>query len=145
MSVKFYLRDEQVRRNLIDYINKQPVSDSMPLVVSFSDPKRTLPQNALFHALCGDFTKHRIRWAGSAWSLPSWKSILVSGHSIATGGQGKVIAGLEGELVAIRESTSSMGVKRMSSLIEYTQAFAVSQNIQLRDVRYRGDYFGRTS
>lgn len=145
MSVKFYLRDEQVRRNLIDYINKQTVSDSMPLVVSFSDPKRTLPQNALFHALCGDFTKHRIRWAGSEWSLPSWKSILVSGHSIATGGQGKVIAGLEGELVAIRESTSSMGVKRMNSLIEYTQAFAVSQNIQLRDVRYRGDYFGRAS
>lgn len=145
MGVKFYLRDEQIRRNLIDYINKQPVSDSMPLVVSFADPKRTLPQNALFHALCGDFAKARIRWAGSAWSLPSWKSILVSGHSIAAGGQGKVIAGLEGELVAIRESTSSMGVKRMNSLIEYTQAFAVSQNIQLRDVRYRGDYFGRAS
>lgn len=145
MGVKFYLRDEQVRRNLIDYINKQPVSDSMPLVVSFADPKRTLPQNALFHALCGDFSKAKIRWAGSVWSLPSWKSILVSGHSIATGGQGKVIAGLEGELVAIRERTSSMGVKRMNSLIEYTQAFAVSQNIQLRDVRYRGDYFGRAS
>ncbi|MDM3063486.1 recombination protein NinB [Citrobacter sp. CK180] len=89
--------------------------------------------------------KHRVQWAGSAWSQPSWKAILVSGHSIATGGQGKVIAGLEGELVAIRESTSSMGIRRMNSLIEYTQAFVVSQNIQLRDVRYRGDYFGRAS
>ena len=145
MSIKFYLRDEQIRRNLIEYINKQPLSDSMPLVVSFSDPKRTLPQNSLFHALCGDFAKSRIQWAGSEWSLTSWKSILVSGHSIATGGQGKVIAGLEGELVAIRESTSSMGIKRMNSLIEHTQAFAVSHDIQLRDVRYRGDYFGRAS
>ena len=54
MSIKFYLRDEQVRRNLIDYINKQPVNADFPLVVSFADPKRTLPQNSLFHALCGD-------------------------------------------------------------------------------------------
>jgi len=145
VSIKFYLRDEQVRRNLIDYINKQPVSADFPLVITLSDPKRTLPQNSLFHALCGDFAKYRIQWAGSVWSLPSWKAILVSGHSIATGGQGKVIAGLEGELVAIRESTSSMGIKRMNSLIEYTQAFAVSQNIQLRDVRYQGDFFGRMS
>lgn len=43
MSIKFYLRDEQVRRNLIDYINKQPVNADFPLVVSFADPKRTLP------------------------------------------------------------------------------------------------------
>ncbi|EDL5694863.1 recombination protein NinB, partial [Salmonella enterica subsp. enterica serovar Carmel] len=73
---------------------------------------------------------------------PSWKAILVSGHSVATGGQGKVIAGLEGELVPIRESTAAMGIKRMNSLIEYSQAFAVSQGVQLREVRYSGDYFG---
>ncbi|EBW4111970.1 recombination protein NinB, partial [Salmonella enterica subsp. enterica serovar Ago] len=50
--------------------------------------------------------------------------------------------GLEGELVPIRESTAAMGIKRMNSLIEYSQAFAVSQGVQLREVRYSGDYFG---
>ncbi|EAA6226608.1 recombination protein NinB, partial [Salmonella enterica subsp. enterica] len=25
MSIKFYLRDDRIRRNLIDYINSQPV------------------------------------------------------------------------------------------------------------------------
>lgn len=110
---------------------------------AFSDPKRTLPQNSLFHAICGDLANTRVQWAGSSWSVPSWKAILVSGHSVATGGQGKVIAGLEGELVPIRESTAAMGIKRMNSLIEYSQAFAVSQGIQLREVRYSGDYFGR--
>ncbi|ECJ2476638.1 recombination protein NinB, partial [Salmonella enterica subsp. diarizonae] len=89
MSIKFYLRDDRIRRNLIDYINSQPVNADFPLVVSFSDPKRTLPQNSLFHAICG-------------------------------------------ELVPIRESTAAMGIKRMNSLIEYSQAFAVSQGIQLR-------------
>lgn len=139
----FYLRDKRVRDNLIEYIKTQPLDENFPLVVKFSDPKRTLPQNSLFHVLCGDLSKHRIQWAGSAWPLTSWKSILVSGHAVATGGQGKIIAGLEGELVPIRESTAEMGIKRMNSLIEYTQAFVVGQGIQLRDVRYSGDYFGR--
>lgn len=110
MSIKFYLRDDRIRRNLIDYINSQPVNADFPLVVSFSDPKRTLPQNSLFHAICGDLANTRVQWAGSSWSVPSWKAILVSGHSVATGGQGKVIAGLEGELVPIRESTAAIGM-----------------------------------
>ena len=38
MSIKFSLRDEQVRRNLIDYINKQPVNADFPLVVNYADP-----------------------------------------------------------------------------------------------------------
>lgn len=143
MGIKFYLRDERIRRNLIEYINKQPLSADFPLVVLFTDPRRTLPQNSLFHALCGDLVRNEIQWADSTWSVPSWKAILVSGHAVATGGQGKVIQGLEGELVAIRESTASMGIKRMNSLIEYSQAFAAGEGVQLREVRYSGDYFGR--
>ncbi|EGS7662288.1 recombination protein NinB [Salmonella enterica] len=143
MGIKFYLRDDRIRRNLIEYLNKQPLSVDFPLVVSFSDPRRTLPQNALFHALCGDLVRNDVLWADSTWSISSWKAILVSGHAIATGGEGKVISGIEGELVAIRESTAAMGIKRMNSLIEYSQAFAVEQGVQLREVRYSGDYFGR--
>jgi hypothetical protein len=54
VAVKFLLRDQRIRQNLIDYINQQPLNAEFPLVVSFSDPDRTLPQNSLFHALCGD-------------------------------------------------------------------------------------------
>lgn len=143
MSVKFFLRDDNVRRNLIDYILKQPTNKDYPLVVTISDPQRTLPQNSLFHALCGDIARAGICWAGAARSRESWKSLLVSGHAVATGKPGEVVEGLEGELVAVRESTSQMGVKRMNSLIEYTRAFAVSKNVRLREVRYSGDYFGR--
>lgn len=47
----FYLRDERVRDNLIDYIRKLPVNDALPLVVKFSEadrtsrPKRPLPRS----------------------------------------------------------------------------------------------------
>ncbi|MDU2786367.1 MAG: recombination protein NinB, partial [Enterobacter sp.] len=53
--------------------------------------------------------------------------------------------GLEGEFCAIRESTAKMGIRRMTSLIEYSQAFAVQNGVQLREVRYSGDYFGRVA
>lgn len=66
MSIKFYLRDDRIRRNLIDYINSQSVNADFPLVVSFSDPKRTLPQNSLFHAICSDLANTRVQWAGSS-------------------------------------------------------------------------------
>ncbi|MED7793079.1 recombination protein NinB [Klebsiella aerogenes] len=71
--------------------------------------------------------------------------LFVSGYAVATGKSGDVVPGLEGEFCAIRESTAKMGIKRMNSLIEYTQAFAIGQGMQLREVRCNFDYFGRAS
>lgn len=93
----FYLRDERVRDNLIDYIRKLPVNDALPLVVKFSEADRTLAQNDLFHALCGDTAK-QLQWAGKSRDLASWKVLYVSGHAIATGKPGEVVPGLEAEL-----------------------------------------------
>lgn len=86
----FYLRDERVRDNLIDYIRKLPVNDALPLVVKFSEADRTLAQNDLFHALCGDTAK-QLQWAGKSRDLASWKVLYVSGHAIATGKPGEVV------------------------------------------------------
>jgi hypothetical protein len=143
VKATFYLRDDNVRRNLIEYIKALPTDAKFPLVVKVSDPDRTLPQNSLFHALCGDLEKQHIPFASRLWPLASWKSLLVSGHAVATGKPGEVITGIEGELVPIRESTAQMGIRRMNSLIEYSQAFAVGQGIRLREVRYSNDYYGR--
>lgn len=144
MAVKFYLRDERVRQNLIAYIQKQPLDAEFPLVVTIAGPDRTLAQNSLFHVLCGDVS-HQLEWAGKPRNATEWKVLFVSGHAVATGKPGEVVPGLEGEFCAIRESTAKMGIRRMNSLIEYTQAFAVGNGVQLREVRYRGDYFGRAS
>jgi hypothetical protein len=73
------------------------------------------------------------------------ESPVCPGHAIATGKPGEVVPGLEGEFCAIRESTAKMGIRRMTSLIEYSQAFAVQNGVQLREVRYSGDYFGRVA
>ncbi|WP_205655028.1 recombination protein NinB, partial [Priestia megaterium] len=53
-KLTFFLRNEQVRRNLIEQINKLPLNDHHPLTVRITDFDRSLLQNSMFHALCGD-------------------------------------------------------------------------------------------
>lgn len=137
----FFLRNEQIRRNLIDAINKLPLDEHHPLTVRITDFDRSLLQNSLFHALCGDVAKQAV-WLGETRTPVQWKTLFVSGHAVATGLGADVVPGLEGEFCNIRESTAKMGIKRMASLIEYSTSWAVGNGVRLREVRYSGDYYG---
>jgi hypothetical protein len=96
-------------------------------VVVIREGSRTLEQNAMFHALCTEASKH-CSFMGKARTPQEWKILFVSGHAKATGAPSEIVAGLEGEWLNIRESTAAMGKKRMNSLIEYTEAY-LSQNV----------------
>lgn len=99
-------------------------------VVTLRGPSRTLRQNALFHALCGALEASGVPWQGSSRSDLDWKVLLISGHAVATRQDAEIVVGLEGELVALRESTAFMDRERASSLIDYSQAFIASMGIQ---------------
>lgn len=93
--------------------------------ITVAPQTRTLDQNAKFHALCSDMVG--LPWYGKARNLDDWKTLFVSGHTIATGGVAEIIPGLEGELVNMRESTAQMNKARSSSLIEYALAHCAMQ------------------
>ena len=99
--------------------------------VEVRPPTRSLDQNAKFHALCSDLAKHGVEWAGEKRSAEQWKVLLVSGHSVATGGGADVVLGLEGEYVTLRESTASMSKDRSSSLIEYAMAWCANHGVKV--------------
>ena len=99
------------------------------LVVTVKPEKRSMDQNAKFHALCEDIAKSGAQWAGKPRSAADWKILLVSGHAVATKADGEIVPGIEHEFVMLRESTASMTKARGSSLIEYTLAFAVMQGV----------------
>jgi len=92
--------------------------------VTVAEPTRNLEQNAKFHALCSDLAKSRREWMGKPRTADEWKVLLVSGHAVATKQGAEMVPGLEGEFVNLRESTASMSKSRISSLIDYAQAFA---------------------
>lgn len=85
--------------------------------------RRSLDQNAKFHAICHDLESLGVEWQGKKRSAGSWKVLLISGHAIATKQEAEIVEGLEGELVSIRESSAEMSRARGASLIEYAQAF----------------------
>ena len=93
---------------------------------------RSLDQSAKFHAICGDVAKQK-KYLGRLWPAWAWKVLFISGHAIATKIGAEVIPGLEGEFVNIRESSASMTVTRMSSLIEYCLAWCASNEVILSE------------
>jgi hypothetical protein len=114
----------------IDATWRQAARDGKPLRVRVGTAKaRTLEQNARFHALCDDLAQSGLPWAGKPRTADAWKVLLVSGHAQATKAGAEMVPGLEGEFVNVRESTASMSATRLSSLIEYAEAFCAAHNI----------------
>ncbi|MRN36600.1 recombination protein NinB [Pasteurella multocida] len=127
-----YLVDEAVRNRIIEKIRSLPLNPDDPLVIEIKVKTRSMEQNDKFHAMLGDISK-QATWQGDKYDLYGWKNLIVSGHTIATKLPYKLVTGIEGELVNVREQTSRMGVKRMSSLIEYTTAWGVSNGVRFND------------
>ena len=116
----FRLINNAVRQRAIDEIWGAPEGHYCII----QEETRTLSQNDAIHRICRELERQQVEWAGRTHTWAAWKILLVSGHALATTGeQPELVAGLEGELVNLRESTASMGKRRGSSLIEYATAF----------------------
>lgn len=128
----FYLRDEQIRLNCQRFISGLPTDEKSPLVVQIKPITRTLEQNNKLHAMLSDIAK-QCEFNGKKRDITTWKMIFVSGHAIATGGEAELATGFEGEVINLRESTATMGVKRLASLIEYITAWGVENGVHFND------------
>ncbi|MGA0608875.1 recombination protein NinB [Caldimonas sp. KR1-144] len=129
----FVLAHPEARRRAHAAIDESP-DDYTVLIAS---PSMNDGQKQRFHAMCGDFAKSGLIWDGRERTASEWKVLLISGHAKATGDDVEFVRGLEGELVNVRESTTTMSRRRGASLIEYGQAFAAMNGIRLNDPRLK--------
>lgn len=120
----FVLANADVRRAVGAYAMTAPEGQ----YVRFSDPTRSLEQNAKMHACFGDIAE-QAKYLGRKLTMPQWKTLLISGHAVATGLGVDMVPGLEGEFVNIRESSANMTVERMSSVIEYALAYGAQNGV----------------
>ena len=97
-------------------------------LVRIGPATRSLQQNAALHALFTDIAKTH-KHMGRKLTAQQWKTLFISGHAIATGLGADMVPGLENEYVNVRESSAQMSVIRMSSLMEYVQAFMAHQEV----------------
>lgn len=107
-----------------------------PVRVEVGEAKnvRSLDQNALFHAICGDIAKQR-QWAGRQLDTEGWKRLLVDAWARAEGkSQGQVVPSLDGQsVVNLGIQTRRLPVGDMADLIEYAQAWAAENEVRLND------------
>lgn len=95
-------------------------------------PTRSLEQNAMFHAICGDIAKQR-KWAGQWIDTEGWKRLLVDAWARTEGkSQGRVVPSLDGQsVVNLGVQTHRMRVAEMADLITFAQAWAVDNDVRL--------------
>jgi hypothetical protein len=134
MADRFILINDHVRRNALAAVSAAPVG----FTVAVAEPKRSNDQSAKFHAIVTDISRSPVRWLGKRRNKEEWKALLISGHAVATQSPGEVIPGLEGEFVAIRESSASMTVRRAASLIEYCLSFCAQNGVELHETERQG-------
>ena len=96
-------------------------------MVEIKPRTRSLDQNAMLHALFTEAAKNAT-WQGRKLTADQWKVLFISGHNIATGHGADMVPGLESEFVNIRESSAQMSIARMTSLIEYINAW-MAENV----------------
>lgn len=120
----FILSHDTARRNAA-----QAVMDAPEGYVVRVEPKtRSLEQNARLHALFSEAARNHT-WQGRKLTPTQWKTLFISGHSVATGKGADMVPGLENEFVNIRESSASMSVARMTSLMEYVEAWMAEHEV----------------
>lgn len=98
--------------------------------VVVSEPKRTLAENALLHALISELAG-KIEWAGAKRDTETWKRLLVASWMRAEGKPVTILPALDGngvELVPVR--TSNLGKRACADLIEFIYAWGADQGVK---------------
>jgi len=129
MSKTYILAHDMARERAIHGVRTAPQG----YAVRIGEPKRNEEQSSLFHALCTELAKKKVEFQGKPRSKAQWKVLFISGHAIATGLGAEILPGLEGEFVNIRESSADMAKSRISSLIDYTQAWCATHGVELEE------------
>ena len=103
--------------------------------ISYGELTRSKEQNAKFHALLKPLSEQCLL-NGNRYKPSEWKCFLVSGFSHVSGIHNNLLTGLEGEPLVLYPHTHLMSIKQMADLITYTEAFAITNGVNLEKGEY---------
>ena len=120
----FTLSHAQARRRAVEAVANAPDG----YVVKVTEPTRSLEQNALLWPLLHDVSK-QVEWYGQYLTEEEWKDMFTASLK----GQ-KAVPAIDGpKFVVVGGSTSKMGKKEFSDLIELIYAFGAEHEVKWRD------------
>ena len=105
---------------------------SAKVTVEECTSKRSLEQNAMFHAICDDIAEQR-QWAGRWIDGEGWKRLLVDAWARHENkAQAQVVPSLDGKsVVNLGIQTRKLGVADMADLITFAQSYCVENDVRL--------------
>ena len=127
MRQNFILAHSIARENALKAVQEAPEG----YAVEIKPKSRTLEQNALLHTLIQLISK-KVVWAGSFREVDTWKRLLTAAWLRARGDPIQMLPSIDGYGVDIVfRRTSDLNVNEMTELLEYVQAWAIEQGIEL--------------
>ncbi|MGY3535371.1 recombination protein NinB [Bradyrhizobium sp. USDA 4452] len=118
------LSTRAIREKAIDWIMRLPPGTR----VEFKEPQRTLEQNDRMWAMLTDIAR-QCTLNGRRWSTDQWKVIFL--HEL--GREAQFIPSLSGNFIPYGQSSSDLGVKEMSDLIESMFAYGAENGVRWSD------------
>lgn len=130
-----FLIDPQANRNWPQVLSAvvNTINDWIrggPVQITLGEPKRTLAENALLHALISELAG-KMEWAGKKRDVETWKRLLVAAWMRAEGKPVEILPALDGhgvELIPVR--TSKLGKRACADLIEFIYAWGAEQGVR---------------
>ena len=99
-------------------------------VCEMKESTRTIEQNSLLWPLLSEVSR-QVDWYGKKLTPDEWKSVFSASLK-----QQKVVPGLDGGFVVCAQSTSKMGKREFSDLIELIFAFGAEKGVRFPDVHH---------
>lgn len=128
----FFLRSEQVRRNLIDQINSLPTDPARPIEIEVSPPKRTLSQNRKMWPLLHDLAV-QVTWFGEKYDEDDWKDLITALVAKMHKQEQRTAPGIGGGVVMFGQRTSKMRVQQMVEVIEAIYWFGTEHGVRFSE------------
>lgn len=98
--------------------------------VVIREPRRSLPENALLHALIHELAR-KLEWAGSKRDPEVWKRLLLAAWCRAEGASVEILPALDGHGVDIVPArTSRLNKRQCADLIEWIYAWGAEQGVR---------------
>jgi hypothetical protein len=95
--------------------------------------ERSVEQNSKLHALLHDISTQK-QWAGQWLDIEAWKRLLVAAWERSEKRPAEFYPSLDGQgFDVVYRRTSRMNKQEMIDLIDYATAWAVSNDIKLRE------------
>ncbi len=127
MKHYFILSHNTARQFAIEAVKTVPDG----YIVEIKPKTRSLEQNAMLHSILQTVAS-KIQWANSYRDAETWKRLLIAAWLRARGETVELLPAIDNHGVdVVFRHTSKLSVEEMSEFLEYVQAWAVEQGIQI--------------